>query len=245
MDNTQGLLATSALEASIVADLSARAFAATSPEIQELLLRSKNEQTFSGLLSHELHKYPTLQLGDPGQPRSGTVLLEFKGKDYTNRSEEGDKKSRNFHDHSIVNNLGEIEVVIENKFWYHFDGSKGKRNPKPEKGIRSQLSDDIYKMRRTLSERTGARRGFILINVVTPSFPQALPKSYLYQHEVLWNRTNGDHALYRKTGLDGILKVMKEFASDFVNPDPEIVKVKSGDGFVDFICAEIKIEKGA
>ena len=244
MDNTYGLLATSALQASIVADLSARAFLATPPEIQEALLRSKNEQTFSGLLSHELHKYPTLQLGDRRLPTSGTVLLEYKGKDYTNRSDEGDSKSRNFHDLSIVNHLGEIEVIIENKFWYHFDGSKGKREPKPEKSIRTQLSDDIYKMRRTLKERDGARRGFILINVVTPSFPNALPQSYLYQHQVLWKRTNGDHELYRKTGLDGILKVMQEFADDFVNPNPEIHEVRCGDGFVDFICAEIKIEKG-
>ena len=105
MDNTYGLLATSALQASIVADLSARAFLATPSDIQEALLRSKNEQTFSGLLSHELHKYPTLQLGDRRLPTSGTVLLEYKGKDYTNRSDEGDSKSMNFHDLSIVNHL--------------------------------------------------------------------------------------------------------------------------------------------
>lgn len=244
MDNTYGLLATSRLQASIVADLSARAFLATPPEIQELLLRSKNEQTFSGLLSHELHKYPTLQLGNPKIQSSGTVLLEYKGKDYTNRSEEGDTKSRNIHDLSIVNHFGEIEVIIENKFWYHFDGSKGQRKPKPEKRIKTQLFDDIYKIRRTLKERDGARRGFILINVVTPSVPQALPKSYLYQHEVLWIRTKGDYSLYRKTGLDGILKVMQEFGDDFVEPNPEIHEVTCGDGFVDFICAEIKIEKG-
>ncbi len=244
MNNNSGLLATSGLAASVIADLSARAFLSTPPDIQEALLRSKNEQTFSGLLSHELHKYPTLQLGDRRLPSSGTVLLEYKGKDYTNRSDEGDSKSRNFHDLSIVNHRGEIEVIIENKFWYHFDGSKGKREPKPEKGIGTQLSDDIYKMRRTLKERDGARRGFILLNVVTPSFPHSLPKSYLYQHEVLWERTNGDHELYRKTGLDGILKVMQEFADDFINPNPEIHGVTCGDGFVDFICAEIKIEKG-
>lgn len=244
MDNNYGLLATERLESSIISDLSGRAFGAIPRDIQELLLRSKNEQTFSGLLSHELHKYPTLQLGDRRQPTSGTVLLEYKGKDYTNRSEEGVTKSRNFHDLSIVNHQGEIEVIIENKFWYHFDGSKGKRDPKPEKGIRSQLSDDIYKMRRTLKDRDGARRGFILINVVTPSFPAALPQSYLYQHEVLWKRTNGDHELYRKTGLDGILKVMEEFADDFIDANPEVGGFRCGDGFVDFICAEIKIEKG-
>jgi hypothetical protein len=37
---------------------------------------------------------------------------------------------------------------------------------------------------------------------------------------------------------------MQEFADDFVDPNPEIHEVRCGDGFVDFICAEIKIEKG-
>ena len=234
-------MATQALQASMIADLAARAFQSNSPQIREVLLRSKNEQTFSGLLSHELHRYPTLQLGNPSNSDSGTVLLEFKGKDYTNRSEDGDTKSRNFHDLSIVNNFGEIEVVIENKFWYHFDGSKGKKSPKPEKGIRTQLSDDIYKMRRTLKERVGGRRGFILLNVVTPTEPNALPKSYLSHHDVLWKRTDGNRNLYRKIGLEGILSVMSDFASDFVNSKPEIAEVSSGDGFVDFICTEIRI----
>jgi hypothetical protein len=238
-----GLTATSALQSSVIADLSARAFSANSPDIQELLLRSKNEQTFSGLLSHELHKYPTLRLGNPSDPFSGTVLLEFKGKDYTNRSEEGVTNSRNFHDLSIVNDLGEIEVIIENKFWYHFDGSKGKRSPKPEKGIRNQLSDDIYKMRRTLKDNHGTRRGFILINLVTPSLPHSLPKSYLKAHEVLWSRTNGDHEAYRKAGLEGVLGVIDEFSEDFIDAKPEVYGINSGDGFVDFICAEVKIAK--
>jgi hypothetical protein len=244
MHKDRGLIATQALQASTIADLAATAIQSNSPRIQELLLLSKNEQTFSGLLSHELHKYPTLQLGNSNDPSSGTVLLEFKGKDYTHRSEDGDKKSRNFHDLSIVNDLGEIEVIIENKFWYHFDGSKGKKSPKPEKGIRTQLSDDIYKMRRTLIDNQAISRGFILLNVVTPSDPSELPKTYFRDHETLWNRTVGNLEIYRKIGLAGVLSVIEEFSAEFIEAKPRISSIKVGDGFVDFICAEVKIGKG-
>jgi hypothetical protein len=133
------LIATQALTAALVADLARRAIMNCPDPIREILLSSKNEQTFSGLLANELTLYPTLALGKSTTNPTGFVLLEFKGKDYVRKTEEGKKKSRNFHDLTIVDENGEIDLIIENKFWYHFDGCKGKSKPKPEKGIKKQI----------------------------------------------------------------------------------------------------------
>jgi len=235
------LIATQLLDSALIADMASRAIRKCPNPIRETLLSSKNEQTFSGLLASELDSYPTLALGNSTINPSGFVLLEFKGKDYIRKTEKGKKKSRNFHDLSIVDEDGEINLIIENKFWYHFDGCKGKGNPKPEKGIKEQLEGDIFKIKRTLADETSGKKGFILINVVTPGNPSLIPPSYLSEHKKVWDRTRGDVSRYRKEGLDGVLSVLEKYSKDLYPVSIECLGEASDGGFVDFICAEVKL----
>jgi hypothetical protein len=235
------LIATQALTSALIADMASKAIRKCPNSIREILLSSKNEQTFSGLLASELALYPTLALGNSTTNPSGFVLLEFKGKDYIRQTEKGKKKSRNFHDLSIVDEDGEINLIIENKFWYHFDGCKGKSKPKPEKGIRKQLEGDIFKIRQTLSEKNSEKKGFILLNVVTPGNPNLIPPSYLSEHKKVWDRTRGDIAKYRQEGLDGVLSVVNKYSKDLRSISIEGLGESSDGGFIDFICAEVAL----
>jgi len=235
------LIATQLLDSALIADMASRAIRKCPNPIRETLLSSKNEQTFSGLLASELASCLTLSLGNSTINPSGFVLLEFKGKDYIRKTEKGKKKSRNFHDLSIVDEDGEINLIIENKFWYHFDGCKGKRNPKPEKGIKEQLEGDIFKIKRTLTEENSGKKGFILINVVTPGNPNLIPPSYLSEHKKVWDRTSGDIARYRQEGLDGVLSVVKKYSKDLHSISSEGLGESSDGGFIDFICAEVTL----
>jgi hypothetical protein len=235
------LIATQALTSALIADMASRAITKCPNSIREILLSSKNEQTFSGLLASELALYPTLALGNSSTNPSGFVMLEFKGKDYMRKTEEGKKKSRNSHDLSIVDKDGEINLIIENKFWYHFDGCKGKSKPKPERGIRRQLEGDIFKIRQTLSKENSLKKGFILLNVVTPGNPNLIPPSYLLEHTKVWDRTRGDISRYRQEGLDGVLSVVNKYSKDLHSISIESLGETSDGGFVDFICAEVTI----
>ena len=233
------LIATQALTSGLIVEMASRAISKCPKSIQELLLSSKNEQTFSGLLASELSLYPTLALGNSSTNPSGFVLLELKGEDYIRKTEEGKKKSRNYHDLTIVNGDGEIDLIIENKFWYHFDGCKGKINSKPEKGIKKQLEGDIFKIKQTLTEENSGKKGFILINVVTPGNPELIPSSYLSEHRKVWHRTSGDLARYRREGLDGVLSVVDKYSKDLCSISVEGIGGSSNEGFIDFICAQV------
>ncbi len=235
------LTATSVLDSQIIADLSFLAIDRNPPKLKETLLLSKSEQTFSGLLAAALTIYPTIRVGDFSDEESGIVLLEFKGKDYSRKAANGVKKSRNYHDLSVVNQFGEIEVIIENKFWYHFDGNKGTRNPKPEKGIEKQLSDDIFKIRQTLAGQPALRKGFVLLNIVTPGNPELIPSSYQDDHRKVWDRTNHDFEQYRREGLEGFKSVISSFSNDLNDVALRSAPFCTGEGFIDFICAEVKL----
>jgi hypothetical protein len=123
------------LNAAMIAKLAEEAILKQAPAVQELLLQSKSEQTFSGLLAGCMQNYQPLDLGKIDDINSGSVLLEFKGENYERTTRKGIETSRNFHDISIVNQHGEFEVIIENKFWYHFDGCKGKKCQNRKKGL--------------------------------------------------------------------------------------------------------------
>lgn len=243
------LTATSVLDSQLIADLSFWAVDRIPRAVKETLLSSKSEQTFSGLLADELKLYPTIRIGDFSDQESGLVLLEFKGRDYSRKTSAGVKNSRNYHDLSIVNQRGEIEVIIENKYWYHFDGTKGTRNPKPEKGIKEQLSDDIFKIRQTLAGQSLLRKGFVLLNIVTPGNPELIPSSYQDDHRKVRDRTHHDINQYRKEGLEGFQSVISSLSKDLKDISTNTLKdnepldtsLPSSGGFIDFICAEVQL----
>ena len=236
------LTATSVLDSQIIAYLSSKAISRIPREVKKTLLLSKSEQTFSGLLADALESELTLRIGDFSDLESGIVLLEYKGKDYSSMTAQGIKNSRNYHDLSVVNHFGEIEVIIENKFWYHFDGTKGKRNPKPENGIKKQVSGDIFKIRQTLAGQSVLRKGFILLNIVTPGNPELIPSSYQDDHRKVWDRTNHDIDQYRKEGLEGFQSVISSFSKDLKDVSYYSAPLSSDEGFIDFICAEVQLD---
>lgn len=236
------LTATMVLDSRIIADMSSVAINTNPKAVKETLLLSKSEQTFSGLLADALKLYPTIRIGNPSDLESGIVLLEYKGRDYSRMTSKGVKNSRNYHDLCVVNHSGEIEVVIENKFWYHFDGTKGKRHPKPENGIKRQLSDDIFKIRQTLKGQSELRKGFVLLNIVTPGNPELIPSSYQEDHRKVWDRTNHDIDLYRKEGIDGFQSVISSFSKELKEFSHYSAPHWPGEGFMDFICAEVQLD---
>jgi hypothetical protein len=229
------------LNAEMIANLASDAISSQPRRIQELLLTSKSEQTFSGLLAHQLSNFEPLVLGKAGDPNSGSVLLEFKGKDYKRKTSNGVKNSRNFHDISIANEQGEFEVIIENKFWYHFDGCKGKKNPKPEKGIRQQIEGDIFKINQTLGGDPYGKKGFLLLNIVTPGDITVFPSSYRKDHDIVLKRTSGDMKLYRSQGLQGVLSVLEHFDENTDSSSSIQSHSLENGGFIDFICIQIKL----
>jgi hypothetical protein len=225
------LAITGEISSSFLADLALRTFQSTSLEIQELLLQSKNEQTFSGLLAAALQKKESVA--------PGSALVEIKGVNYTQR----DSFSRNFHDIAIVNQDAQSEILIENKVWYHFDGAKGKKTAKIEPNVISELKDDIYKVQLTLSQLDERARAFILVHIVTPADIERIPKSYLSAHRSSFARVGGDWDRYRREGLDGISNSFSLFKSNYKSS----VEIKSANarkneaqGFIDIFCVEVK-----
>ena len=217
--------------ASSLADLALTSFQSASPEIQELLLQSKNEQTFSGLLAANLQSNPTV--------KPGIALVEVKGTNYTSEN----SVSRNFHDIAIVNEEGQSEILIENKVWYHFDGAKGKKRPKIEPRVVSELKDDIFKVQLTLRQLDKKARAFILIHIVTPANIECIPKSYLSMHKNAFARVKGEWDRYRHEGLEGISNSFSDFEDQYKSK----VVIKSGtvvsneaQGFIDIFSVEVK-----
>jgi len=236
------LIITQKISSEIIVEMAWRSFGANPSSVQEILLQSKSEQTFSGLLAQHMQAAEEFNLGRVDDHTSGMVLLEYKGVDYETVSGRKVKVSRNFHDIVLVNHDGEIEVIIENKFWYHFDGSKGVKNQKPEAGIAEQLKEDIFKIRRSLGSGLPAKRGFVLINIVTPSSPDLLPKSYFGHHKKLWTRSNFDLVSDREKGLAGVQSVLDIFKENgLINETMCSSPFIPGSGFMDIICAEVKL----
>ena len=221
-----------------IANLALETFMKLSGDLQELLLQSKNEQSFSGLLS--------LQLQMKMLSQGSFTLLELKGVNYQklDASTKSLRSTRNFHDIAIVNSEARFQVIIENKVWYHFDGAKGKTKKKIEKGVVEQISGDINKIRITLASNKSLERGFILIHLVTPNDPKSIPKSYLDSHRSAIARTASDLNLYRNDGLDGVKNAVKTFERQLLSVAHTGTTTMVGSGksaFLDVICAEVKI----
>ena len=243
MISSSPLMATQGLNTDVLSRLAIQSIISNPPAVRELLLISKNEQTFSGLLAQELAKYPTLQLDDKKNPDAGITMLELKGKDYITYDENNRKKrSRNFHDLSIINQYAEIEVIIENKVWYHFDGAKGANVGKPEPRIAKQIEADILKIKQTLDGLPGTRRGFILLNIVTPADPDLIPKSYRAEHQKVWDRCMHNPELYRTEGGRGIREVLENFSRYFTSIQGDSYSSSDSMGFIDTIAAEVFID---
>ena len=93
------------------------------------------------------------------------------------------------------------------------------------------------------------RKGFVLLNIVTPGNPELIPSSYQDDHRKVWNRTNHDINQYRKEGLEGFQSVISSFSDDLKDistntlkdNSPSDTSLRSGGGFIDFICAEVQL----
>ena len=229
--SSKNLAITEEITASSLSNLALSCFQSVSLETQELLLQSKNEQTFSGLLAAALQNMESVA--------PGSALVEIKGANYTQK----DSVSRNFHDIAIVNQNAQSEILIENKVWYHFDGAKGKKTAKIEPNVISELKDDIFKVQLTLSQLDEKARAFILVHIVTPANIELIPKSYLSAHKSSFARVGGDWGRYRHEGLEGISNSFSLFESQYKSP----VVIKSANvitnealGFIDIFSVEVK-----
>lgn len=238
----QSLAITSSISSQLIADISLAGYESNAPLIQEILLQSKSEQTFTGILANRIKQHKLFGFTQIPSENSGAVLLEYKGTDYKKLEKGKDKQSRNFHDLSVVNQYGELEIIIENKFWYHFDGSKGIKKPAPYRGIHEQLKGDIFKIRQSLSSASSVARGFVLLHIVTPLNPELLPKTYRASHNALWQRSEQNLELYRKIGIEGVLFVLGDFlGEDLLDHSITSSTLIQGKGFLDIICAEVRL----
>ena len=229
--SSKHLVITEEITASSLANLALSSFQSVPLATQELLLQSKNEQTFSGLLAAALQNAPFV--------KPGSALVEIKGINYVIKG----SASRNFHDIAVVNQDAQSEILIENKVWYHFDGAKGKKTAKIEPNVISELKDDIFKVQLTLSQLDERARAFILVHIVTPADIERIPKSYLSAHRSSFARVGGDWDRYRSEGLDGISNSFSLFKSHYKSS----VEIKSANaskneaqGFIDIFCVEVK-----
>ena len=229
--SSKHLVITEEITASSLANLALSSFQSVSLATQELLLQSKNEQTFSGLLAASLQDSPSV--------KPGSALVEIKGINYVVKG----SVSRNFHDIAVVNQDAESEILIENKVWYHFDGAKGKKTAKVEPNVISELEDDIFKVQLTLRELDARARAFILVYIVTPPDIKRIPKSYLSAHRSAYARVDGDWDRYMREGLEGILNSFALFDSHYKSPvviKSASVRTKEAQGHIDMFCVEVK-----
>ena len=235
MNSRREILPSISFNASIIAGLMMEAIVDLSPAQQELLFQTKKEQTFTSLLTQALQ----LKM-DPAQFRT---LVELKGLDYfaNDFSSSVSAKNRNTHDLGVLDSFANLNMILENKVWYHFDGAKGVKVAKVEKNVREQIKGDIFKLQHT-AKHQNISSSFILITVVTPSRPQNLPKSYRLAHEAAIKRTGGDLNEYRKDGILGFNSALHKFHSEL----GQISHLYSngtlgvdGCGFLDVFCAEV------
>lgn len=228
-------LSNSKIGAEEIANMAVKSLTELTSDQQELLFQTKKEQTFSAILASKMQDYL-----DSSQFR---VLVELKGVDYQVKatSKVGEKKNRNTHDLGVLDLTAKLNLILENKVWYHFDGAKGSRTVRVEKNVREQLKADIFKLKHT-GIRQDVKNCFVLVNIVTPSNPEVLPKSYRDSHDAAIKRTKGDFSRYRSDGVFGIKSVIEEFSSEFTS----IVHLGTnspigvaGSGFLDVFCAQL------
>lgn len=227
------------MDAPFIANLMMDAIVDLSPAQQELLFQTKKEQTFTSLLTQVMQ----LKM-DPVQFRT---LVELKGFDYLAKDSSSavSTKNRNTHDLGVLDSLANLNLILENKVWYHFDGAKGSKVAKVEKNVREQLKGDIFKLQHT-AKHQAISSSYILVTVVTPSRPENLPKSYRLAHESAIKRTKGDFNRYRNDGVLGFKSVFEKSHSDIGSithlHSDETLGV-DGCGFLDVFCAEVLREK--
>lgn len=229
--SSKNLAITEEITASSLSSLALNSFQSVSLETQEMLLQSKNEQTFSGLLASSLQDTPSV--------KPGSALVEIKGINYVIKG----SVSRNFHDIAVVNQDAQSEILIENKVWYHFDGAKGKKTAKIEPNVISELKDDIFKVQLTLRELDAKARTFILVHIVTPADIERIPRSYLSAHRSAFARVGGDWDRYRREGLSGISSAFALFEKEFKSAvviKSATVSINDDRGFIDIFCVEVK-----
>jgi hypothetical protein len=113
--------------------------------------------------------------------------------------------------------------------------------PKPEKGIGKQIKGDIFKIRQTFKNAKFGKKGFILLNVVTPGNLSSFPKSYQGDHDKVFTRTSGNLEKYRADGIAGINSVIDTFSSSLKDIFHLSTTALPLGGFIDFICAEINL----
>lgn len=220
-----------------IANMAMNSLSQLSNNQQELLFQTKKEQTFSAILASNMQDNL-----DSSQFRA---LVELKGVDYLVKatSNSPEKKNRNTHDLGVLDAEANLGLILENKVWYHFDGAKGARTIRVEKNVQEQLKDDIFKLKHTAKNQK-IEKCFVLLNLVTPSDPKTLPKSYRESHDTVLKRTNGDIAQYRKDGLQGVKSVIDAHSSEFRSVVHIGSKVSMGvneSGFLDIFCAQVNV----
>ena len=211
------------LSSRLIANSALKSITSINPVVREILFQSKNEQTFSGILSLDLNQ----------QFKTGgiQVMTEVKGMSVPKLS---GKYGRNSHDLALQDENGKIRFTLENKVWYHFDGSKGLKatiNP----NVIENLEADIKKIKVTQKVHPG--KGILLLNIVTP----AVFDKYESEHKTVLNRVNGDLARYKQECLEGFSSTL-ENQTELKNMVHLDFQVNAGDlkqGFLDIFCAEI------
>jgi hypothetical protein len=217
-----------------IADTMTRAFTRLPEALREQLILTKNEQSFSGLWAWEFEK----TLSNYG---SNFLLLENKGVSFRRSSDKRSKKTMNFHDISLVDQNGAFLMIVENKIWYHFDGAKGKKTPKLEPQVKSQIKSDISKIKITLKQNKVPAIGYLLINLVTPAQANLLPISYLNFHKNALNRTNGNLDTYISDGVDAIKQQLtsSKFSTAEFAHSKSIFQAENGRTFLDTFCVRV------
>ena len=211
------------ISASLIANTALNSIASLNPVVRERLFQSKNEQSFSGILSQNLNQQFTSEGIQVMTEIKGVPVPKFDG-----------KYGRNSHDLALLDENGKIRFTLENKVWYHFDGSKGVKaviNP----NLIENLEADMKKIKVTQKENPG--KGFLLLNIVTP----AVFDKYESEHKTVLNRVNGDLARYKQECLEGF-SITLENQTELKNMVHLDFQVNAGDlkqGFLDIFCAEI------
>jgi len=195
--------------------------------VRETLFQTKQEQTFSSLIASKLNS-------EFSHGAQKIALVEIRGKSLNN-------KRRNTHDIALLNHEGKKLCLVENKVWYHFDGAKGRRRPKIEKGVVNQLRLDIEKLKRTLCDEKGhGASGLILLNIVTPKDTNQLPSSYRKALEIALKREEGSMSSLVESGLKGIFGEIEK-ATKVLLPISHLFREFDGaTSRLDVICAEVR-----
>lgn len=195
--------------------------------IRESILQTKQEQTFSSLLVSRMNH-------EQLNTTTSMALVEIRGRSVS-------AKQRNTHDIAILSHEGKKLCIIENKVWYHFDGAKGRIQPKVEKDVVDQLATDIEKIQLTLRDEEGnTASGFVLLNVVTPQETSLLPYSYRNSQNTALKREKGSISSLMKSGLNGIVEALAKFRKEVLPYSHSFQEFSNYTSRMDAICAEVR-----